>query len=261
MSVVHPAVDHPYVDWRGPIPFAHRGGTSAAPENTLPAFEHAVSIGYRYLETDVHLTADGVLVAFHDADLTRTCGSAHLIADLTSDEISQLRVEGREPIPLMSELFERFPEARFNIDCKSDAAVPSLVELVRTHHAIDRICLGSFSHKRLSKLRSLLGSDLLTCMSPFEVGSLRVAGRLPGQAARVAQVPVRQGRPTGPRGVTIVTPRFIRAAHRRGAPVHVWTIDEPAEMHRLLDLGVDGIMTDRPDVLRSVLEARGQWHE
>jgi len=255
------SVVHPYVDWSGPIPFAHRGGMSAAPENTLPAFEHAVSLGYRYLETDVHLTADGVLVAFHDEDLTRTCGSARLIADLTSDEIRELRVEGREPIPLMSELFERFPEARFNIDCKSDAAVPSLVQLVRTHHAIDRVCIGSFSHRRLVQLRGLLGSKLLTCMSPIEVGSLRVAGHLFGHAPRVAQVPVRQGRPAGPRGVTIVTPRFIRAAHRRGAQVHVWTIDDPTEMHRLLDLGVDGIMTDRPEVLRSVLEARGQWHE
>jgi len=252
---------HPYLDWPGPIPFAHRGGTSAAPENTLPAFEHAVSLGYRYLETDVHLTADGVLVAFHDTDLTRTCGVARFIADLTSDEISELRVDGRERIPLMSELFERFPGVRFNIDCKSDAAVSPLVDLVRAHGALDRICVGSFSHARLSKLRGLLGSSLLTCMSPHEVGPLRIAGRLGGTAPRVAQVPVRVGRPAGPRGVTIVTPRFIRAAHRSRTPVHVWTIDEPTEMRRLLDLGVDGIMTDRPEVLRSVLEERGQWHE
>jgi glycerophosphoryl diester phosphodiesterase len=227
----------------------------------LPAFEHAVSSGFRYLETDVHRTADGVLVAFHDTDLTRTCGVARFIADLTSAEIGDLRVDGREPIPLMSELFERFPEARFNIDCKADAAVAPLVELVLAHDALDRICIGSFSHQRLLKLRSLLGPKLLTCMSPNEIGSLRVAGRLPGSAARVAQVPVRYGRPTGPRGITIVTPRFVRSAHRRGAPVHVWTIDDPVEMHRLLDLGVDGIMTDQPEVLRSVLEARGQWHE
>jgi glycerophosphoryl diester phosphodiesterase len=252
---------HPYLDWPGPIPFAHRGGTSAAPENTLAAFEHAVSVGYRYLETDVHLTADGVLVAFHDADLTRTCGIARFIADLTAAEIAELRVEGREHIPLMSQLFERFPDARFNIDCKSDAAVAALVDLVRSHDALDRICIGAFSHARLLKLRGLLGPRLLTCLSPNEVGSLRVAGRLHGSAPRVAQVPVRYGRPTGRRRVTIVTRRFVRSAHRCGVPVHVWTVDDPGEMHRLLDLGVDGIMTDRPEVLRAVLETRGRWHD
>ncbi|MGB0112025.1 MAG: glycerophosphodiester phosphodiesterase [Ilumatobacteraceae bacterium] len=253
-------VRHPYLDWPGPIPFAHRGGTSAAPENTLPAFEHAVDLGYRYLETDVHRTADGVLVAFHDTDLERTCGLARDIADLTSDEIGGLRVDGREPIPLMSELFERFPDVRFNIDCKSDAAVGPLVELVRAHGAIDRICIGAFNHRRLTKLRALLGPRLLTCMSPNEVAPLRLARRLPGQAPRVAQVPVRYGRATGPRGITVVTSRFIRSAHAAGAPVHVWTIDDPDEMHRLLDLGVDGLMTDRPEILRSVLESRGEWY-
>jgi glycerophosphoryl diester phosphodiesterase len=251
---------HPYLDWPGPIPFAHRGGTSEAPENTMPAFEHAVSLGYRYLETDVHLTADGVLVAFHDPDLLRTCGVERRIVDLTAAQLSDVRVDGRASIPLMVELFDRFPDARFNIDCKSDSAVGALVRLIREREAIDRVCLGAFSHARLVKLRSLLGRRLLTCMSPQEVASLRLRGRLGGTALRVAQVPVRYGRPSGPRGLTIVTPRFVRSAHRRGVPVHVWTINEPASMNQLLDLGVDGIMTDRPEVLRSTLQTRGAWH-
>jgi len=178
---------------------------------------------------------------------------------MTWPELRELRVDGREPIPLMADLFERFSDVRFNIDCKSDAAAPALIQLVHDRDAINRICIGSFSHARLLKLRAILGPELLTCMSPQEIARLRLLGRVSGDAQRVAQVPVRAGRRTGPRGITVVTERFVTTAHRNGVAVHVWTIDEPDEMHRLLDLGVDGIMTDRPEVLRSVLLERGQW--
>ncbi len=251
---------HPYLDWPGPIPFAHRGGTSEAPENTMPAFEHAVALGYRYLETDVHLSADGVLMAFHDPDLSRTCGIDGTIAGMTADELAEVRVDGHASIPMMSDLLEQFPDARFNIDCKSDAAAGPLAALIRRFDAIDRVCLGAFSHARLGKLRTLLGPHLLSCLSPQEVATLRLAGRVTGSALRVAQVPTRAGAPTGPKGFTVVNERFVRNAHRWGIPVHVWTIDDPAEMHRLLDLGVDGIMTDRPEILRDVLVERGLWH-
>jgi len=254
------AATHPYLDWPGPIPFAHRGGTSEAPENTLPAFEHAVSLGFCYLETDVHLSADGVLMAFHDPDLTRTCDVEGTIAEMTAGELAEVLVDGRAPIPLMSELLERFPDVRFNIDCKSDAAAGPLAALIRRHEALHRVCIGAFSHARLTKLRTLLGPDLLSCASPQEVATLRFAGRIGGHARRVAQVPPRYGAPTGPKGITIVNERFVRNAHRRGLPIHVWTIDDPSEMHRLLDLGVDGIMTDRPEVLRDVLIERNEWH-
>lgn len=252
-------IRHPYLDWPGPIPFAHRGGTSSAPENTLPAFERAVELGFAHLETDVHLSADGVLMAFHDHDLRRTCGIDASIAELSSQELADVLVDGREPIPTMTDLLDRFPEARFNIDCKSDAAAGPLVQLVRDRDLLDRVCIGAFSHSRLIKIRALLGPGLITCMSPPEVARLRLAGRVTGSAPRVAQVPVRAGESGAGRRVTVVTERFVRAAHRRGVDVHVWTIDDPAEMHRLLDLGVDGIMTDRPEVLRDVLIERNQW--
>ena len=251
---------HPYLDWPGPIPFAHRGGTSEAPENTMPAFEHAVSLGFRYLETDVHLSADGVLMAFHDPDLSRTCGVDGTIAEMTTDELADVSVDGRASIPLMSGLFERFPDVRFNIDCKSDAAVGPLAALIRRHDSIDRVCVGAFSHARLTKLRALLGPELLSCASPQEVATLRLAGRIGGHARRVAQVPVRYGATSGRKGITVVNDRFVRNSHRRGVPVHVWTIDDADEMHRLFDLGVDGIMTDRPEILREVLIDRHDWH-
>src|SRR6186713_1400748 len=113
----------PYLEHDGPIAFAHRGGAGDYPENTMPAFANAVSLGYRYLETDVHATVDAVLVAFHDDDLSRTCGRPGRISKLPWSEVRAARVNGTEPIPLLTDLFDAFPDARINIDCKSDAAV------------------------------------------------------------------------------------------------------------------------------------------
>jgi glycerophosphoryl diester phosphodiesterase len=244
---------HPYLDHEGPIAFAHRGGNLAAPENTMAAFEYAVSLGYRYLETDIHRSADGVLVAFHDPDLTRTCGVDANIVDLTWDEISELRVDGAEPIPRMVDLLDRWPDHRFNIDCKSDDAVDPFVELISKRRLHDRICVGSFSLRRLRTVRSRLGRSLLTSMAPSEIGTLRLFGRIPGSRPRAAQVPTNAGR------LTIVNERFVTNAARASVPVHVWTINDAPTMHRLLDLGVGGIMTDDVDLLRDVFVERGLW--
>ena len=245
---------HPYLDWPGPIPFAHRGGASDHPENTMPAFRHAVDLGYTYLETDVHATADGVLVAFHDPDLARTCDRSGLINDLTWAEVSTARVAGREPIPLLESLMEEFPEHRFNIDCKADSAIDALIAALRRLPDLDRVCIGAFSDNRLRRLRREFGDAICTSFGPGQIASFRLSGRVPG-GGQVAQVPVRANR------VTLVTEGSVARAHELGLHVHVWTIDEADEMRRLLDLGVDGIMTDRPQVLKDVLVERGQWHE
>ncbi|HAP78107.1 MAG TPA: glycerophosphodiester phosphodiesterase [Acidimicrobiaceae bacterium] len=243
---------HPYLDWDGPIPFAHRGGASDAPENTMPAFEYAVGLGYRYIETDVHVTADGVLVAFHDNDLQRTCGRPGRISDLPWSEVRQARVNGEAPIPLLEDLLGEWPDVRVNIDCKSNAAVDALVATLRRTNSLDRVCVGAFNDVRMRRLRALLGPDLCTALGPGGVTSMRY-GRPVRVRAHTAQVPVKQG------PITVVNEAFVARAHRHGLHVHVWTIDDPAEMHRLLDLGVDGIMTDRPAVLREVFEERGLW--
>jgi glycerophosphoryl diester phosphodiesterase len=244
---------HPYLEHDGPIAFAHRGGHDVAPENTMASFDHAVSLGYRYLETDVHRTIDGALVSFHDPDLKRTCGIDAQIGDMTAAEVADARVDGEHSIPLMSDLFEAFPDARFNIDAKSEESVEPLAALVQQFDALDRVCLASFSLKRLRRLRSSLGKGLLTNMSPAEVTALRLIGRLPGGASRAAQVP------TSMRGVTVINKRFVTSAHVSDIPVHVWTINDAAEAHRLLDLGVDGIMTDETAMLRDVFVERGVW--
>ncbi|MGD9792833.1 MAG: glycerophosphodiester phosphodiesterase [Acidimicrobiia bacterium] len=253
---------HVYLDHDGPIPFAHRGGAGDWPENTMPAFEGAVALGFRYLETDVHATNDGVLIAFHDDRLDRVTDRQGIIGELPYREVSAAKVDGREPIPLLEDLLGSFPDARINIDAKSDAAVPLLIETITRCNAIDRVCVGSFSDRRLGQVRDALGPALCTSMGPREVARLRAGSWLPTRNSGrrrgtgrvpVAQVPVRQG------PVTIVDRTFVRTAHHLGIAVHVWTIDEAHEMHRLLDLGVDGIMTDRPAVLKDVMTQRGLW--
>lgn len=245
-----------YLDHDGPIPFSHRGGAAGGLENTMAAFGRSVDLGFRYLETDVHVSADGALLAFHDDRLDRTTDKTGLIRDLDLDQIKSARVGGVEPIPLLRELFEAWPEARINIDPKSDAAVAPLIEAVREARALHRVCIGSFEDDRIAHCREVLGPGLCTSMGPKEIARLRAASyRLPvGRfTAACAQVPIAW------RGRTLVDERFAAEAHRRGLAVHVWTIDEPDEMHRLLDLGIDGLMTDKPAVLKDVFIERGIW--
>ena len=247
----------PFLDHPGPIPFAHRGGASDRPENTLAAFEHAVNLGYRYVETDVHATADGVLVAFHDEVLGRVTDREGRISDLPWAEVGRARIQG-EPIPLLVDLLGTWPELRVNVDPKHDAAVAPLVAALERTSAHDRVCVAAFSTLRLGRIRKLTGGRVATGTGPSEIARLRLlaANRVPAGPLRAAcsQVPVRHGR------WLVVDERFVAACHRRELSVHVWTIDDAAEMERLLDLGVDGIMTDRPAVLKEVLTRRGQWH-
>ena len=243
---------HPYLEWDGPIPFAHRGGASDVPENTMPAFQYAIDAGYRYVETDVQVTADGILVAFHDDDLSRTCGRPGRISDLPWSEVKTALVDGTAPIPLLEDMLGTWPELRVNIDCKTNTTEDALVTTLVRCAALDRVCVGAFSDRRMKRLTGRLGDRLCTALSPGGVVALRF-GRPRRPAANAAQVPVQQG------PITVVNERFVRRAHALGIKVHVWTIDEPAEMHRLLDLGVDGIMTDKPQVLRGVFEQRGAW--
>ncbi|MEI2698904.1 MAG: glycerophosphodiester phosphodiesterase [Microthrixaceae bacterium] len=250
---------HPFLRRSTPLAVAHRGGTEAAPENSVAAFSAAVSVGFTHLETDVHLSADGVLVAFHDDVLDRVTDGSGAISEMTWDQIGSVRIGAAEPIPRLEELLEAFPDAWFNVDPKADDSVVALVRVLRQQRAVERVCIGAFSDRRLRRMRELAGASLCTSAGPREIAALTAAARLGrgagllGGAYQCVQVPVRH------KGVEIVTPAFISAAHDSGKPVHVWTIDDPTEMHRLLDMGVDGIMTDRPSTLRSVLEERGEW--
>jgi glycerophosphoryl diester phosphodiesterase len=238
------------------LAFAHRGGAGDWPENTMPAFEGAVGLGYRYVETDAHVTADGICLAFHDDRLDRVTDSTGVIAELPYQKVREARVDGREPIPLLEDLLASFPELRVNIDPKHDAAVDALVKVIERTGSIDRVCVGSFSDQRITRLRAALGPRLCTSLGPKAIARLRggsfglPAGRIDGGCAQV---------PHAYKGVVVTDRRFVERSHAAGLQVHVWTIDDEDEMHALLDLGVDGIMTDRPAVLREVLRSRGAW--
>ncbi|WP_309485575.1 glycerophosphodiester phosphodiesterase family protein, partial [Streptomyces sp. WELS2] len=155
-----PAPRHPYLDHPGPIAFAHRGGAADGLENTVAQFRRAVELGYRYIETDVHATADGRLVAFHDATLDRVTDGAGRIADLPWAEVRHARVAGREPVPLFEELLETFPGVRWNVDVKAEPALRPLLELVERANAWDRVCVGSFSEARVLRAQRLAGPRL-----------------------------------------------------------------------------------------------------
>ena len=250
-------IRHPYLDHPGPIAFAHRGGAADGLENTVAQFRRAVEAGYRYLETDVHATADGRLVAFHDSTLDRMTDGAGRIGDLSWQDVSHARVAGKEPVPLFEELLETFPEARWNVDVKAEPALRPLLELLDRTGAWDRVCVGSFSEPRVARAQRLAGPRLATSYGTRGILGLRLLSYgIPAalrRSAVAAQVPESQS------GIPVVDHRFVRAAHARGLQVHVWTVNEPQRMHRLLDLGVDGIMTDHIDTLRKVLEDRGTW--
>jgi len=242
---------------------AHRGGGAWGPnigkENTLHAFAQAVSLGYRYLETDLQVTSDERLVCFHDDNLKRVTGQDGQVCEMSSAELGEVRVSG-EPIPFFDDVVEAFPDVRFNLDLKAEGVIRLLVKAIRAHRLQDRILVDSFSQARLSQFRAATRGQIPTAMAPWGVAwtaLVPLLGRLIASPGVAVQVPVRTS--WGRLGLEIVTPQTIEAIHSIGKVIHVWTIDQPAEMERLIDMGVDGIITDRPDLLKDILVRRNLW--
>jgi glycerophosphoryl diester phosphodiesterase len=236
-----------------PVGYAHRGFSLDGAENSIAAFQAAVTLGYTHLETDARVSADGVAVAFHDQVLDRVTNSTGALARLPWSDISQARIMGREPIPRLDEVLDAFGDCRFNIDVKSDAAIGPTLDALRRTNAWSRVRLAAFSHRRLAAIRRAAGPGVATALSPPEVARVLFHRGRPPAGATAAQVP------TGWSRFALVTPGFVERAHRLGLEVHVWTINERSEMERLFDLGVDAVMSDRADVLADVLAGRGAW--
>jgi len=278
-----------YLDHPRPLAFAHRGGAAHAPENSWRAFEHAVTLGYRYLETDVQATADGVLVAFHDRSLSRVTGRPGRVSRLPHREVAAARIHGTEPIPLLADLLGAWPDTRFNIDVKEPSAIGPLGEVLRRTNAWDRVCVASFSATRLRATRRALDRPVCMAVSPLGAMVVRLSGprsrsdsRGPSRRSPAPPAGPAGGRPAGApqvtspsrlaerlaRGGTLcaqvpyatATAPFLARAHALGLQVHAWTVNDKPTMEQLLDLGVDGIMTDETAALREVLMARGEWH-
>jgi glycerophosphoryl diester phosphodiesterase len=244
-----------FLDWDGPIPVAHRGGAAEQPENTMTAFATAVGLGFRYVETDVHATADGVLLAFHDHTLDRVTDMSGDIAALPYAEVRRARV-GTDAIPRLEEVLATWPDLRVHVDAKHLAAAAPLVAAVDRAAAHDRVCIGSFSDRTVRRLRRLSGGRICTWMGRAEILALRLASfgvPVPRSVAGCTQVPVRQGR------LPLVDRRFLATAHRRQVGVHVWTVNDRQTMEWLLDLGVDAILSDTPTLLKQVFTERGLW--
>lgn len=202
-----------------------------------------------------------MLIAFHDDRLDRVTDGTGVVADLPWEVVRRARVGGSEPILRFAELLDGFPDARINIEPKHDGAVAPLIAIVRDARALDRVCIGSFSDRRVAAVREAFGPAVCTSLGTREVAALRAGawglpgfsrslGRRPGQCVQV---------PVAVRGVPLIDRRVIDAAHALGLPLHAWTINDADEMGRLLDLGVDGLMTDRPALLRTIFQERAIW--
>lgn len=221
----------------------------------MSAFAAAVTLGYRYVETDVHVTRDGVLVAFHDATLDRVTDMSGEVRRLSYADVSRARV-GHDTIPRLEDLLGTWPDLRVHIDAKHPAAAGPLVAAVDRTGAHDRVCLGSFSDRTARALRRLTQGRTCTWMGRFGILGLRLASvgvPVPASAAACTQVPLRRA------GLPLVDRRFVDVARRRNVGVHVYAINERPQMEHLLDLGVDAILSDRPTLLKQVFVERGLW--
>jgi glycerophosphoryl diester phosphodiesterase len=238
----------------GPLAIAHRGGAGLGPENTLDAFRRSYALGLRYLETDVRITADGGLVAFHDARLERVTPARGRVRSRPLDELAGLPVLGGGTVLPLAVLLAALPDACLTLDVKDSAVVAPLARLLTDTGAAPRVCAAAARGSWRSALRDATGPELCTALSWRELLHLTSGPRGRYGDAAFAHVPLRLGR------VPVFRDDLVARAHDAGVRIIVWTVNEPHTMHRLLDNGVDGIITDRPDRLREVLIARGQWH-
>ena len=257
------AKDYPYCS-SGFAAMAHRGGGLWEPnvgrENTFYAFTQAVELGYRYVETDVQATKDGQLVCMHDTDLQRVANTPGCVKDYTAQELAEIKVDGTEPVPFFSEVVDALPGVRFNVDTKTDDAVIPLVKAIEDHNLWDRILVDSFSQTRLSQFRTLTSGRVPTAIAPAGVAWTAFVPYLSGIVSSpgvAMQVPVTQK--VGSVTLNVITPRIIDRVHSLGKVLHAWTINDPYEMECLIDWGVDGIITDRPDLLKEILVRRNLW--
>ena len=239
-----------YLEYDGLKVLAHRGGAEESFENTLESFEYSQSIGCEFIETDVQASSDGVPYIFHDDDLKRILNKSVKFNELSSKEIDELQIFEKYKIPKLSETLIQFPNLLFQIDFKTDEVVDPALNVIHELNVMDRVCIASFSSNRLNKVRSL-NSELCISMGPSEVLKTFLSswnlykGEIVGDCL---QIPIRYY------GLKIVTKRFVDFVHSKGLKIMVWTINDVKTFKYLIDLGVDGIITDKPKLLFETLD-------
>lgn len=252
------APKHPFFNDGPPYALAHQGGGDEETENSMSAFANAAALGYRYLDIDLQVTNDGVLVAHHDDTLERLTGLTGTVAERSWDELSAARLPNDEPLARFEDLLDAHPDARWNIEVKSEEATEPVVSMVRARGIDRRVCLNAFSDKRMRKIRKAAAGLNPAYSTPIiPTLWLKVTSYLPflpfRSSAQVTQAPVKD------RGIPVLDERYVTRARDVGLLSIVWTIDDAEEMRRLLDIGVDGILTDAPTTLKAVLQERGTW--
>ena len=225
--------------------FVHRGDTSIFLENTIEAFQSAISLGYQYLETDLRETSDGKIITFHDPNLKRITGANITISETKFSDIRMRRLPSRETIPTIDELLEEFPDSFINMDLKVNQIEEKVLKKINSHNALERVCLGSFNSRTIKKINSL-EPKILTSMGISQVIKYKFFQKK--NLSKLIQIP------THWKGIKVITKKFIDRLHNDGLKVHVWTVNKETEMQSLIDLGVDGIMTDNASGLIKVMK-------
>lgn len=237
-------------------PIAHRGGSLEQLENSLSAFKNAWDLGYRYMETDMQASSDGVVYIFHDDRLERVSNGTGLFCEHSSAEIDKLRLNNGEAIPRLSDALDALPHALFNIDIKRADGTKPLANFLNTHPQAHRVVAASFVGARLKELKSLVKKPVpVTAVQNDIIRIMLIGLGLPLKRPDVVAVQV----PISHYGIPIVTKWFVRQCHKLDIKIHVWTIDDEAVMRWLIDLGVDGVMTDKPSLLKKVCFDKGCW--
>jgi glycerophosphoryl diester phosphodiesterase len=248
---------HPFFDHDQPLALAHQGGAGEETENSTAAFANAARLGYQYLDIDLQATSDAILIAFHD-DTLEEIGLGGAVADRTWAELSEARWPNGEPLARFDDLLDAHPDALWNIEVKNEEATEPVVATIRRRDLDQRVCLNTFWDRRLYKIRRAARGLHPAYSTPIiSTLWLKATSYIPGLPYRTSvdatQAPIKD------RGIPVLDERYVRRAQQVGLRVIVWTINEPDEIRRLLDIGVDGILSDKPTVLKSVLEDRGQW--
>ena len=240
-----------YLNYSGVAVLAHRGGSLESYENTIESFHYSKNIGCKFIETDVQLSSDGIPYIFHDDTFLRLLGKNIIFNSLDSSEIDKLRLFENHPIPKLDTVLKTFPDLYFQIDVKTDEVALPTLEVIKKNNAMNRVCIASFSSKRLQNVY-MQYPDICLSMGPNEVLKMLLSSfglyRKP-ITGHCLQIPIYQY------GIKLVTKRFVKFVHKKGLKICVWTINDETTFKNLIDIGVDGIITDKPKLLFETLES------